>query len=76
LRNIPQEEGYQIEVVGSNHYIVLHNTPNPDHVIYGFLWGMAQRFHGEGEGFVVEQIENPKPEISRSAFSIKWGKGL
>jgi len=74
LRNVPEEEGYSIEVKGEKHYIVYHNTPNPDDAIYGFLWGMAARFKGEGEQFVVKQIENPAPEKARSAFEITWGK--
>lgn len=74
LRNIPAEEGYEIEVKGEKHYIVYHNTPNPDDAIYGFLWGMAARFKGEDESFTVKQIENPAPERARSAFEITWGK--
>jgi len=61
-------------VKGEKHYIVYHNTPNPDDAIYGFLWGMAARFKGEGEHFVVKQIENPAPEKARSAFETTWGK--
>lgn len=73
LRNIPEDEGYSIEVVADNHYIVYHNTPNPDYAIYGFLWGLVQRFRKGNADFTVEQIENTKPEIARSAFSVKWG---
>ncbi len=73
LRNVPEEEGYSIEAKSDNHYIVYHNTPNPDDAIYGFLWGMAARFKGDDEVFLVEKIDNPKPEIARSAFLVKWG---
>jgi len=76
LRNVPEDEGYQIEEVEDNHYIVLHNTPNPDHAIYGFLWGIAKRFKQEGETFVVKQIDNPSPETARSAFSVRWGADI
>lgn len=74
LRNIPQEEGYSIEVKGERHYIVYHNTPNPEDAIYGFLWGMAARFKGPDEMFIVRAIPNPAPHKARSAYEIKWGK--
>ncbi|NOK85843.1 MAG: hypothetical protein GFH27_549375n21 [Chloroflexi bacterium AL-W] len=73
LRNIPAEEGYSIEVVAEQHYIVYHNTPNPEDAIYGFLWGMAARFKKPHETFVVRMIDNPAPEKARSAYEIKWG---
>ena len=76
LRNIPAKEGYSIEVVTEKHYIVYHNTPNPDDAIYGFLWGMAARFKQPDEMFLVQMIDNPAPEKARSAYEVKWGKQL
>lgn len=73
LRNVPEEEGYGIEVKGDKHYIVLHNTPNPDDAIYGFLWGMAARFKGPHEIFNVRKIDNPAPDRARSAYEVTWG---
>jgi hypothetical protein len=73
LRNVPEAEGYSLEVVGDKHYIVYHNTPNPDDAIYGFLWGLAARFKGPGETFRVHKIDNPDPSRSRSAFEVTWG---
>lgn len=73
LRNIPEEEGYIIVENAKRHYTVYHNTPNPDDAIYGFLWGLAARFKAPDEVFVVERIENDRPDIARSAFSVKWG---
>lgn len=58
---------------GPKDYVVYHNTPNPDDAIYGFLWGLAARFKAPEERFVVEFIENDKPDIARSAFSVRWG---
>lgn len=74
LRNVPEEEGYQIEEISEKHYIVYHNTPNPDDSIYGFLWGLAARFKAPGEQFVVRKIDNPKPDECVSAFEVKWGR--
>lgn len=76
LRNVPEEEGYALEVISDNEYIVYHNTPNPDDAIYGFLWGMAARFKRPGEMFVVEKIKNERPDSARSAFRVKWGKDI
>lgn len=73
LRNIPEEEGYSIEVRGEKDYIVYHNTPNPDDAIYGFIWGLAARFKGQGETFTVQKIDNPAPHKARSAYEVKWG---
>lgn len=74
LRNIPETEGYAVEQIKPNHFIVYENTPNPSDAIYGFLWGMAARFKKPRELFVVRRIDNPKPdEIPGTAFEIKWG---
>lgn len=53
LRNIPEDEGYFLEKLDDQHYVVYQNTPNPDDAIYGFLWAMAARFKQEGGSFVV-----------------------
>jgi hypothetical protein len=73
LRNIPEEEGYTIEQVKDRHYIVYHNTPNPDDAIFGFLWALAARYKKSTETFRVRQIKNEKPNIARSAFEVTWG---
>jgi hypothetical protein len=74
LRNIPQEEGYQIKQVSDNHYIVYHNTPDPEDAIYGFLWGLVARFKAPDEMFAVRKINNDRPDQARSAYEVKWGK--
>ncbi|MDX2079126.1 MAG: hypothetical protein SFZ02_22035 [bacterium] len=73
LRDIPSEEGYSLEAKGEQHYIIYHNTPNPDDGIYGFLWGIGARFKKPGESFTVKMIDNPAPHKASSAFEIIWG---
>lgn len=74
LKNIPEEEGYMIEQRGPQHYLVYHNTPNPEEAIYGFLWGLAARFRGPNEVFVVRLLEqNDRPDRARSVYEVKWG---
>ncbi|MFW5709748.1 MAG: hypothetical protein ACOCX5_05965 [Chloroflexota bacterium] len=74
LRNVPEDEGYKVEAVSERHYIVYHNTPNPDEAIYGFLWGLAARYKKDNEIFIVREIENPAPHLARSAYEVKWGR--
>jgi len=74
LRNIPKDEGYGIEKRDEREYQVYHNTPNPDDVIYGFLWGLAARYKRLAEQFAVRRLsQNPRPEICRSTFLVTWG---
>jgi len=74
LRNVPDEEGYSLERRDEGHYIVFHNTPNPDDAIYGFLWALVQRYKKSFEQFAVRLMpENPRPDICRSAFEVRWG---
>ena len=74
LRNAVEEEGYVIEAIDDNHYLVYENTPNPSYAIYGFLWGICKRFKQPNEKFTVKEVENPKPdEIPGTCFDIKWG---
>ena len=75
LQNVPEEEGYALIVNSEKDYTVLHNTPNPETAIYGFLWGLAARFRENDEIFVIQKLEeNPHPEKARSAYSVKWGR--
>jgi hypothetical protein len=74
LRNIPEDEGYTIKQISDRHFLVYHNTPNPDDAIYGFVWGMVARFKRPEEQFVVRLIDNPNPEETPgSVYEIKWG---
>ena len=71
LRNVPEDEGYTIEEVSERLYRVVHNTPNPKDAIYGFIWGLAQRFRAPGEPFTVRIVESEHPG---GVFEVAWGK--
>jgi len=74
LRNVSPEEGYAIEVLGDKHYLVYHNTSNPNDAIYGFIWGLVARYCSPAEDFLVRQIENTKSdEQPGSVFEVRWG---
>lgn len=76
LRNIPEEEGYHLEKLGPKHYYVHHNTPNPEDVIYGFIWGLAARFVGPLESFRVQRLQDKPSDKGRSIYEVKWGIGV
>ncbi|MCU0476170.1 MAG: hypothetical protein MUC99_08700 [Anaerolineae bacterium] len=69
LRNIPAEEGYRIEEVSERLYRVHLNTPNPLDAMYGFIWGLAQRFRAPGEPFTVRIVDDTHPGI----LEVSWG---
>jgi hypothetical protein len=71
LQNIPADEGYWLETMGEQTIHVYHNTPNPPDAIYGFIWGLAQRFRAPGEPFVVRIVASEHPG---GVFEVRWGK--
>ncbi len=74
LRNIPEDEGYVVKQLDAKHYQVYANTPNPDHAIYGFIWGLCARFKQPNESFTVRIMTNPHPEdIPGTLFDVVWG---
>ncbi|MFP4323383.1 MAG: hypothetical protein ACLFTK_13095 [Anaerolineales bacterium] len=74
LRNIPEDEGYAVEQIGTGHYHVYENTPNPSDAIYGFLWGLMQRFTKDNEDFIIIPLDNPHPDDKPGTlFEVKWG---
>lgn len=49
IRNVPQDEGYEILDVSPTHIQVVDHNPFPHDVVYGFIWGIARRF-GQATG--------------------------
>ncbi len=76
LRNIPEDEGYHLEKLADKHYLVHHNTPNPEAVIYGFLWGMAARFVGAAESFSLKRRPDIQSGKGRDVYEVRWGIGV
>jgi len=74
IRNTPEGEGYFIEKKGETQYWMYHNTPHPDDLIYGYIWGLVARFKKPDEHFIVRILPNPHPEIhAGTVFEVKWG---
>lgn len=70
LKNIPADEGYWLEEVEDQVIYVYHNTPNPPDAIYGFIWGLVQRFRAPGEAFMVRILPSDHPG---GVFEVRWG---
>jgi hypothetical protein len=73
-RNVPAGFGRSPCMVSEKHAWVFHNSPYSDDAVYGFLWGLVNRFKPKNDMFVVRIIENPDPENHPgTCFDIKWG---
>lgn len=73
LRNIPEDEGYFLEKLDDQHYVVYQNTPNPDDAIYGFLWALVARFKQDDELFVVKQVSrDTHASYPGTPFEVRW----
>lgn len=66
---------YIIEQVGEKHLKYTTNTPYPDDMIYGYIYGVAKRFLPRGTRFTVSY----DPDIPRqheggthTVFHLKW----
>lgn len=73
VRNSHPDEGYQLQQVGEQDYLIYHNGPTPNDLIYGFLWGIAARFKGPDEVFTLSEIENDRPTSATVAYQLSWG---
>jgi len=73
LRNVSPEEGYAVEMLSDKHYLVYHNTGNPNDTIYGFISGLVERYKHPTDEVSVQIVENKKAvEKPGSVFEIKW----
>jgi hypothetical protein len=66
---------YIVEQVGEKHLKYTTNTPYPDDMIYGYIYGVAKRFLPRGTHFTVTY----DPEVPRqheggthTIFHLKW----
>ncbi|NDJ52288.1 MAG: hypothetical protein GYB68_04275 [Chloroflexi bacterium] len=76
LRNVPAGEGFIVEGQGPGDMLVLNNTPYPDAAVYGYLWGLVNRYCPIQLMFRVRVIDNPDPQRALSAFNVSWGRDL
>src|SRR5258708_2196464 len=70
-RNIPDEFGVLLKVVTPQHFLVTNNSPFPEANVYGYLWGLVNRFKAPDHIFTIHAL--PKEQGTPTVFSIKWG---
>ncbi len=75
IRNIPEYEGYEVVRVDDHHIRVFDNNPFPHDTVYGFVWGIANRFkEGRMDATVVRTYNNPDdPDSDGAVYDITWG---
>ena len=71
-RNI-REVGWSTRKIGPGHIRVLHDSPYPEDLAYGVVWGAVNRFRPCECSFMVAQDENceaDRPQI----FDVTWAE--
>ena len=70
IRNVPQTEGYEVNLISPNHIQVKDLNPFPHPTVYGFIWGIAKRFRSSKDILPVIQqhFNNPDDPDSDGAL--------
>ena len=73
VRPVAEGEGYIPKRMGDGHYHVITNSPYPQDLMYGFLWGLVNRLRPQNAAFTVRIVENPHPDTEPGiVFDIEW----
>jgi hypothetical protein len=62
IRNVPQSEGYEVNLISPNHIQVKDLNPFPHPTVYGFIWGIAKRFRSTQDTLPVMQQHFMNPD--------------
>jgi hypothetical protein len=70
-RYIPDEFGAPLQILSKQHILVTNNIPYPAELLYGYIWGLVNRFKAPDEIFSIrtQPEESGKPAV----ISVKWG---
>jgi hypothetical protein len=70
-RHIPDDYGVPIQIVDEGHILVTNNMPYPFQLVYGYVWGLVNRFKSPDQIFSIRVLpeEAGKPVV----ISVKWG---
>ncbi len=61
------------EVLGQGHGRVVNDTPYPDDLIFGYLWGASKRFLPRGKNFSIKpQAKTPGTNDEPVVFDVTW----
>lgn len=66
-RNIA-EKGWTAELLEPGYIQVVHDSPYPEDLAYGMVWGAVSRFRPTGVGYMVVLTESD----SRTVYDVKW----
>lgn len=75
VRNMPPEDGYDVEELSDRHYRVVDRTAWPHDLIYGYLYGIARRFKPEDGHPIVERVaymNEENPNASGAIYEVSW----
>ena len=72
IRNAPPNEGYEINVLSDNHIQIHDKNPFPHDTVYGFIWGICQRFCKPNEQFVVHRtfLNTANPDDDGAVYDV------
>ena len=74
LRNFAEDEGFEVMRTGDRHIQVIDRTPFSHETIYGFIWGITDRFRStDCYPMVVRTFENEAdPHSGGAVYDISW----
>lgn len=74
VKNISEREGYEIQRVSNDHIRVIDLNPFPHDTVYGFIWGIANRFKEVNtHPTVVRTYKNEAdPDSDGAVYDITW----
>lgn len=74
IRNYPEDEGYDIELIGDRHVRVHEHCPYPHDIMYGYIYGLSRRFcPPNGQLTVVRTYLNEDdPDSDGAIYDVTW----
>ncbi len=70
-RYVPDDYGIFVDINSPHYALVTNNTPLPETPIFGYLWGLINRFKAPDQIFSVKAL--PTEPGSPVVFSVRWG---
>jgi hypothetical protein len=76
--NIPQDEGYAVEITGPGSAYIKTDLPYPDDLMYGTIWGFVRKIKAPTDNFKVELMQNGRAKDSDAPaeYMVKWGQNI
>ena len=72
-RNLSEGEGCDVEQVSERHIQVTNTTPYPDDLIYGYVYGLVQRYHPSNTTPTLSYRDPSKIDSDdNTIIDIKW----